>query len=63
MIKAHDGMFLLNETAANDPAVQGAMASYMEQLRREAAQRQAIRDGRSPAPQGQWGEWHISDRD
>jgi len=61
MIKAHDGMFLLNETAANDPAVQGAMASYMEQLRREAAQRQAIREGRVATSQS--GNWHISDRD
>ena len=62
MIKAHNGMFLLNETAANDPAVQGAMASYMQQLQREAAYRKAVREGRIAAPSGQWGNWHISDR-
>jgi hypothetical protein len=61
MIKAHDGMFLLNDTAANDPAVQGAMASYMQQLQREAAYRKAVREGRI-ATSGQSDVWHISDR-
>ena len=79
MIKQHDGMFLLNETAANDPAVQGAMASYMQQLQREAAHRKAVRDAAvaggteilTPesdfpswgASMGQWARWNISDRD
>jgi len=62
MIKAHNGAFLLNETAANDPAVQGAMASYMASLKAEAARRDRIRQGLEPTD-GQWGVWHISDRD
>ena len=61
MIKAHNGMFLLNDTAAKDPAVQGAMASYMQQLAREAAYRKAVREGRVATSQS--GNWHISDRD
>jgi len=61
MIKAHNGAFLLNATAANDPAVQGAMASYMQQLAREAAYRKAVREGRV-APECQSTTWHISDR-
>jgi len=61
MIKAHNGMFLLNDTAAADPAVQGAMASYMQQLAREAAYRKAVREGRVATSQS--GNWHISDRD
>jgi len=60
MIKQHNGMFLTNETAANDPAVQGAMASYMLQLQREAAYRKAVREGRVATSQS--GNWHISDR-
>jgi len=60
---AHDGAFLVNDTAANDPAVQSAMASYLESLKAETRRRQAIREGRLPAPEGQWGNWNISDRD
>ena len=60
MIKHHNGMFLTNETAANDPAVQGAMASYMQQLAREAAYRTAVREGRVVTSQS--GNWNISDR-
>jgi len=62
MIKAHNGMFLLNDTAAADPAVQGAMASYMASLKAETARRDRIRAGIEPTD-GQWGTWHISDRD
>ena len=58
---AHDGAFLVNDTAANNPAVQGAMASYMQQLQREAAYRRAVREGRVATSQS--GNWHISDRD
>ena len=39
------------------------MASYTQQVIAEEKRRQAIREGRIPAPQGQWGEWNISDRD
>ena len=53
---------MVNETAANDPACQMAMASYMNQLRAEAARRDRIRQGLEAAPEGQWGNWHISDR-
>ena len=39
------------------------MAEYTAKVNAEAARRQAIREGRLPAPQGQWTEWNISDRD
>ena len=61
MIKAHNGAFMLNETAAADPAVQMAMASYMNQLKAEAARRDRIRAGIEPTD-GQYGNWNISDR-
>ncbi|MFZ9717611.1 MAG: hypothetical protein ACO3CH_09185 [Ilumatobacteraceae bacterium] len=57
---AHNGAFLVNATAAADPAVQMAMASYLERLQREEAHRQAIRNG--TAQQVQSTTWHISDR-
>ena len=63
MIKQHNGAFLVNDTAANDPACQAAMQSYMDQLRRETARRERIRAGIEPADQGQFEIWHISDRD
>ena len=62
MIKQHNGAFLVNDTAANDPICQQVMASYMEELRRETARRERIRQGLEPAPAGQWGNWSISDR-
>ena len=62
MIKQHNGAFLVNETAANDPICQQVMASYMNQLRAEAARRDRIRQGLEAAPDCQWGDWHISDR-
>jgi len=61
MIKQHNGAFLVNETAAADPAVQSAMASYMAQLKAEAARRDRIRAGIEPTD-GQYGNWNISDR-
>lgn len=66
---AHGGAFLINDTAANDPACQAAMASYLKRLQREEAQRQAIRDAFAAgdlATIAKWGRtsnWHISDRD
>ena len=71
MIKQHNGAFLVNDTAANDPACQAAMQSYMDQLKREAAQRKAMRDAADQGIEfpswgpamGQWGHWNISDRD
>jgi hypothetical protein len=56
-------VFITNDNAKNDPACQMAMASYLERLQREQAHRQAVREGRIPAPQGTWGTWSISDRD
>ena len=62
MIKQHNA-FLVNDTAANDPICQSVMASYMEQLQREAAHRKAIREGRVASSSDSWGVWDISDRD
>ena len=63
MKRVHDGAFLVNDTAANDPICQQAMASYIAQLKAETARRDRIRQGIEPAPEGQWGNWSISDRD
>jgi len=53
--------FILNDTAKKDPAVQLAMANYVEQLKREEARRQAILSGEYiPYPET---VWNISDRD
>jgi hypothetical protein len=38
------------------------MADYTAKVIREEQHRQAIREGRIPAPQGQYGNWNISDR-
>lgn len=62
MIKQHNGAFLVNETAANDPICQQVMASYINQLKAESIRRERIRQGLEPAPAGQWGNWSISDR-
>ena len=49
-------MFILNDTAKNDPAVQLAIANYKQQLQREA-----IRAGlMTPQPTT---VWNISDHD
>jgi len=58
---AHGGAFLINDTAANDPVCQAAMASYLERLQQEEVRREAIRSGRAPMVQST--VWHISDRD
>jgi hypothetical protein len=55
------GPFLLNDTAANDPICQAAMASYLQRLQQEEVRREAIRSGRAPMVQST--TWHISDRD
>ena len=62
MKRVHDGAFLVNDTAANDPICQQVMASYIAQLKAETARRDRIRQGIEPAPEGQWGNWSISDR-
>ena len=63
MKRVHDGCFYVNETAANDDICQQVMASYIAQLKAETARRERIRQGIEPAPEGQWGNWSISDRD
>ena len=63
MKRVHDGCFYVNETAANDDICQQVMASYIAQLKAEAIRRERIRQGLEPAPEGQWGNWSISDRD
>jgi len=53
-------MFILNETAKKDAAVQLAIASYTKQLKLEHQQREAIRAGLvKPQPTT---VWNISDR-
>ena len=61
MQTAHNGCFMLNDTAAADQAVQMAMQSYMNRLKADAQRAQAIRDGRI-SNDGQSGSWNISDR-
>ena len=57
------------------PDLNAIMADYTAQVRAEEKRRQAIRDAAAAGtqewfakweetrPQGQWGRWHISDRD
>ena len=59
---AHNGMFLVNKTAANDPACQAVMQSYLEELRQETARRDRIRQGIESQDMGQFEIWNISDR-
>ena len=53
-------MFLTNKTAANDTAVQQAMAAYASRLKREQQEREAIRRGEITPAQST--NWYISDR-
>jgi hypothetical protein len=54
-------MFILNDTAKNDPAVQLAIQAYTERLKAEEQRRQAILSGEYiPYPTT---VWNISDRD
>ena len=54
-------MFILNDTAKNDPAVQLALQSYMKQLHAEEEYRKQVRAGLiTPEPTT---VWNISDRD
>ena len=39
------------------------LSDYTAQMIAEAKRNRDIREGRIPAPQGQWQEWNISDRD
>ena len=45
------------------PVIFAAMESIKADMLRETQERQAIREGRLPAPRYQnWGVWNISDR-
>ena len=59
--EVRDG-FIINK-GCTDPVILSAMESIKADMLREAAERKAIREGRLPAPEGQWGIWNISDRD
>ena len=53
-------MFIINDNAKNDPAVQIAMANYMKRLEAENHYRNQVRSGlitHTPAT-----SWNISDR-
>ena len=54
-------MFILNDAAKNDSAVQLALANYTQRLNQEEAQRQAIRAGLIQPQRTQ--VINISDRD
>ena len=56
-----DSMFILNDTAKNDSAVQIAMKAYTERLKQEEQYRAQVRAGlitHTPST-----VWNISDRD
>ena len=56
-----DKMFILNDNAKKDPAVQMAIANYMKHLQAEEEYRQKVRAGLiTPQPTT---VWNISDRD
>ena len=59
---AHNGAFLVNETAANDPICQAVMADYLEELKRERKRREWFAKWEATRPEGQFGTWNISDR-
>lgn len=53
-------MFILNDTAKNDPAVQLAMQSYMKRMQAEEEYRAKVRAGLiTHTPET---VWNISDR-
>ena len=54
-------MFILNDAAKNDLAVQLAIQAYTQRLKQEEAQRQAIRSGLITLTPTQ--TYNISDRD
>ena len=64
-----------NDSMNKTPDLNAIMADYTQQVIAEERRRQAIRDAaaadpqawfakwEATRPQGQWGRWHISDRD
>lgn len=61
-------MFITNDTAANDPICQAAMAAYARAMQIEEERRQAVRDAvaagdlEAIARWGRTSSWYISDR-
>ena len=55
-------MFITNDTAANDPICQAAMAAYARALQIEEDRRQQILAGTYIPCPVQSTVWHISDR-
>ncbi|MFZ9739201.1 MAG: hypothetical protein ACO3EZ_14445 [Prochlorotrichaceae cyanobacterium] len=55
-------MFLTNQSGANDPILQAAMAAYAKRVLAEEQRRQEVRQGIRP-PLPPTGVWNISDRD
>ena len=53
--------FIIKKGETN-PAIFAAMESMKRSMAAETARRERIRQGIEPAG-GQWGIWHISDRD
>ena len=51
-----------NGILASNDTLAAIGQSYLEEIRREEARRQKIREGRL-RDMGQWGIWNISDRD
>jgi hypothetical protein len=58
--EVRDGFII--KKGETDPAIFAAMESIKADMLREAAYRKDVREGRIPAPSGQWGIWNISDR-
>ena len=54
-------MFILNDTAKNDPAVQLAMQNYLKQMQAEQFYQDAVRRGLIVPQPTQ--VWNISDKD
>jgi len=54
-------MFILNDTAKNDPAVQIAMQNYLKQMQAEEFYRDAVHRGLIQPTRTE--VWNISDRD
>ena len=59
--EVRDGFII--KKGETDPAIFAAMESIKADMLREAAERKAIREGRLPTSNGQWGIWNISDHD
>jgi hypothetical protein len=54
--------FLINDGAQDDPIILEAARLFLEDLEREEARRQRVREGLEERPTN-WGDWNISDRD